>query len=269
MDYIQNNKKAWEEAFDNRRESWGDDLAARLGSETLPFLNPQLKQALRGLNLQGKIIAQFCCNNGRELLSVMQLGAAGGVGFDIADNMVQTARAAAKAAALPCRFVACSILDIGVAYNGAFDLVFFTIGAITWFQDLRALFAVAARCLKPGGMLLINDFHPFVNMLPLPYEEAFDPAVTDRLTYSYFRTEPWLEHNAAGYMTDHSSAHLFTSFSHTIGGIVNAVTEAGLCVTSLTECDADVGITEVYNGRGYPLSYTLLAQKLAGAVNTL
>ncbi|HPF87302.1 MAG TPA: class I SAM-dependent methyltransferase [Candidatus Limiplasma sp.] len=261
MDYFKTNQQAWEEAFANRRAGWGDDLVQRLTTERLPYLNSQLRQALPALELDGKVIAQFCCNNGREILSAMQLGAAAGVGFDIAENMIKSAREAAQKAGLPCRFEACNILTIGSKYTAAFDLVFFTIGAITWFQDLQALFAVAARCLKAGGTLLINDFHPFVNMLPLPGEAAFDSAFPDRVAYSYFRTEPWLETNGADYMTAHINSHTFTSFSHTMGGIVNAVIAAGLRIVSLDEYAVDIGMTDAYDGKGFPLSYTLLAAK--------
>ena len=261
MDYFKSNKQAWEEAFAHRHEDWCEDMPKTLQTEDLPYMNPMLRQALRSLDLKHKIIAQFCCNNGRELLSAMQLGALKGYGFDIAENMIAQANHVADQAKLNCAFTACNILKIGQGDNEAFDLVFFTIGAITWFEDLEALFAVASRCLKPGGTLLLNDYHPFVGMLPMPGEEAFDPEEADRIAYSYFRKEPWLEHNSGGYMTHHQNTQTFTSFSHTMSAIVNAVIASGLQIRSLEEYDTDIGMTEVYNGKGYPLSFTLLAEK--------
>ncbi len=263
MDYIKSNKKAWEEAFEHRHEGWCGDMAERLKHEELPYLHECFRQALRALDLRGKTIAQFCCNNGREILSAMQLGPRSGVGFDIAENMVELARETARQADIPCAFVARNILEIGAEHAGAFDLVFFTVGAITWFEDLEALFAVAARCLKPGGALLIHDFHPLVNMLPLPGEEAFDPDSPDRVAYSYFRTEPWLEQNSGEYMTSHKNSHTFTSFSHTMGSIVSAAAADGLRIVSLREFDFDIGMTDAYNGKGFPLSFILRADKPA------
>lgn len=263
MDYFNGNKQAWEEAFEHRHAGWGDDMAQRLRSEELPYLLECFRQELRKLDLKGKAIAQFCCNNGREILSAMQLGAAKGVGFDIAENMIAKACETAETAEIPCAFHACNILELGAEYGGAFDLVFFTVGAITWFRDLEALFAVAARCLKPGGALLIHDFHPFVNMLPLPGEEPFDPDSPDRVAYSYFRAEPWLEHNSGGYMTAHENTHTFTSFSHTMGSIINAIIAAGLRIDSVREFDFDIGITDAYDGKGWPLSFILRADKPA------
>ena len=261
MDYIKGNKQAWEEAFEHRHEGWCGDMLRRLQSEELPYMNEMLKTALRSLKLKNKAIAQFCCNNGRELLSAMQLGAKAGYGFDIAENMIAQANEVAKQAKLNCTFTARNILEIGDEYNETFDLVLFTIGAITWFEDLEALFSAAARCLKPGGVLLLNDFHPFVCMLPLPDEDAFDPNATNRVVYSYFRKDPWLEQNSGGYMTHHQNSHTFTSFSHTMGSIVNAAVAAGLQIQALQEFDTDIGMTDVYNGKGFPLSFTLTAKK--------
>lgn len=261
MKYYQANKQAWEEAFDHRHEGWCDDIPTRLKTEDLPFMNPMLREALRSLDLKDKTIAQFCCNNGRELLSAMQLGAKAGYGFDIAENMIAFASGMAQKTGLNCTFTACDILEIGEEYNGAFDLVMFTIGAITWFQDLGTLFSVVTRCLKPGGVMLINDYHPIVNMLPLPGEEQYDEHDLRRVAYSYFRNEPWLENNSGGYMSGHSNSHTFTSFSHTMGAIVNAAVAEGLKIGSLKEYDTDVGTADVYNGMGIPLSFTLRAEK--------
>ena len=261
MEYFNENKQAWEEAFDHRHEGWCDDIPVRLKTDDLPYMNPMLKDALKSLELKGKTIAQFCCNNGRELLSAMQLKAKAGYGFDIAENMVAFAQNMAQKTGLPCTFTATDILEIGTEYDAAFDLVMFTIGAITWFEDLKALFRVASRCLKPGGMLLINDYHPFVGMLPIPGEEQYDENDLHRIAYSYFRKEPWLEKDSGGYMAAHQNSHTFTSFSHTMADIVNAAIASGLAIADLKEYDQDVGIADAYNGMGFPLSFTLKAVK--------
>ena len=263
MDYILNNKAAWEEAFDHKREGWGDENHLRLLHETLPFFCSDAAAELRALDLKGKRVAQFCCNIGRELLSLMQLGAAGGVGFDIAENILQQARATAQKANIQnCSFVACNILDIGAQYHGQFDLILFTIGAITWFRDLDPLFQKVSACLKPGGVLFIHDFHPVMNMLPMPGEPEFDPAHPNQVVYSYFRNEPWVENEGMGYMSEQYHSKTFTSFSHTMGRIVTAVSSAGMRIRKLEEFDYDVGLSDAYDGKGFPLSYLLTAEKM-------
>lgn len=155
-----------------------------------------------------------------------------------------------------------NILDISSAYHEQFNFIFFTIGAITWFKDLEPLFQKVADCLAPGGVLLIHDFHPFMNMLPTPGEDGFDESSLDKIGYSYFRTEPWIENEGMGYMSKQYVSKTFTSFSHTMSAIVNATSDVGLRVMRLDEYDYDVGLSEVYDGRGYPLSFLLTAEKI-------
>ncbi len=262
MNYIESNKEAWEETFEHRSPGWGDDNYKLLLTQRLPFFNHDVIHELEKIDFNGKTIAQFCCNNGRELLSMMQLGAERGVGFDIAENILAQAKdTAQKIGRTNCDFIPCNILDIDEKFYNRFDLILFTIGAITWFQDLRLLFNKVARCLKPEGIMLINDFHPFVNMLALPGEKSFDKNNLNKLTYSYFRTEPWIENDGIGYISPPYESKTFTSYTHTLSEIINSAIEEGLAIKIYNEYNYDVGMTDVYDGLGYPLSFILVAQK--------
>lgn len=262
MDYIEGNRLAWEEAFEHRHKNWGEDNYRRILTEELPFFDENVAKELKKIDFKGKTIAQFCCNNGRELLSLMSLGARRGVGFDIAENILEQAKVtAAKANIVNCDFVAENILDIPDSYHQQFDFIFFTIGAITWFQDLEALFAKVAACLKADGVMLLHDFHPFMNMLPLPGEEDFDGKNLNRVSYSYFRTEPWIEDEGMSYMSETYASKEFTSFSHTMANIVTSIVQNNLKITKLKEFDYDIGLTDVYDKRGFSLSFLLISRK--------
>lgn len=263
MDYIENNKAAWEEAFDHRRPNWGDDNYLKLHSKDYDFFNEGAKQELKKINLNGKAIAHFCCNNGRELLSLVSSSEAShGVGFDIAENILGQARETAKKAGISnCDFVNCNILEIPEGFNHQFDFVFFTIGAIVWFEDLTLLFEKVSMCLKENGLLFLSEKHPFEDMLLFPDEDGFDENHLDRVSYSYFRKEPWIENNGMGYMSVEYKSKTFTSFSHTMSDIINALSANGLKTIKLNEYDYDISGIDVYNGKGFPLSYNLTAEK--------
>lgn len=267
MSYINNNKAAWEEAFEHRTKGWGDDNDKLLKKEPLYFFHDDIKAELRKLDLKGKSAAQFCCNNGREILSLVQEGIKNGVGFDIAENIIEQAKITAQNAEIKnCDFVACNILEIPEEYNQQFDLIFFTIGAITWFQDLNVLFRKVADCLKPNGFMFIHDFHPLFNMLPLPNEEEFDENNLNKLAFSYFRKEPWIETSGVGYISGEYESKVLTSYSHTMSDIINALSNNGLMTVTLSEYDYDIGLTEVYNKTGFPLSFYLLAKKYESVI---
>lgn len=262
MSYIQKNKEAWEEAFEHRHPGWGETNYERLADEGLPFFNSDVAKELRSIDFSGKTISQFCCNNGRELLSLMRLGAKNGVGFDIAENIINQAIDTAKKAGIEnCKFVPCNILDIPEQYDNLFNFIMFTIGAITWFEDLNTLFQKVSDCLKPGGLLFIHDFHPIMNMLPMPGEPEFDCHHLNQIAYSYFRKEPWIENEGMGYMSEQYDSKTFISFSHTMSEIINAVSCAKMRIVKLNEYDYDVGLSDVYDKKGFPLSYLLIAEK--------
>ncbi len=268
MNYIISNKEAWEEAFEHRIPGWCEDIIAKLKEEKFPFLQKELIDELEKLDLSNKSIAQFCCNNGRELLSVMKFGAKQGVGFDIAENMVAWANDIAEKTNSKSSFVSVNILDIDAAYHNSFDFIFFTIGAVTWFRDLNKLFEKVSLCLKEGGILLINDMHPVTNMLAFQREDNFDPNVPNKLVNSYFKDDPWVENDGKFYMCKKVyDSKTFYSYSHTFSSIVNSLSANNLGIIKIREFQHDLseGLTHLDN-QGIPLSYILTARKIYAGI---
>ena len=260
----QQNKAAWEEAFDVRVNSFGNDHASRLLKEPFVFLKNPLRDALAGLNLTGASVAQFCCNNGRELMSVVRnYQAREGVGFDIAANILAQARGIAGETRIPCTFVEGDIADIPSSFQDRFDALIVTIGALCWMPDLTAFFRKAAQCLKKNGTLIIHEAHPMTDMLAIPEESAYDPAHPEALVYSYFRREPFVDTCGMGYLAGKTyESKPFICYTHTLGETVTAVAEQGLRILRLTEYDEDLSDnTLALEGKGFPLSYLLMAQK--------
>lgn len=262
MNYIAANKEAWEEAFDNRDMSWGKDIVARIQSEKYAFFEKEMWDTLKKYDLSGKSIAQFCCNNGRELLSLAKHGAKEGFGFDIAENQVQFANELNSILGLNCKFIATNILDIGDEYTNRFDLTIITIGALCWFKDLKAFFEVVAKCLKVNGILVINEQHPVANMLAAPGEENYNESEPRNLVNSYFEKE-WIENDGIYYITKKSyPSKTFLSYSHPISDIVGAIIKNRLCIHGMQEFDYDISdMFEHLNKKGIPLSYILEAKK--------
>ncbi|MBE0700862.1 MAG: class I SAM-dependent methyltransferase, partial [Acholeplasmataceae bacterium] len=217
MSYIKSNKAAWEEAFDKRSDAFGKDMAKVLLSTRNPYLEKPLISLLERFDLKDKTMAHFCCNNGRELLSIMKMGLKSSVGFDIAGNMVAFANHMAKDIQFNAHFIETNILDIDASFDGAFDFILLTVGALCWFEDLNAFFKVVSKCLKQGGHVLIAEVHPLANMLATPSEPVYDKEHPIALVHSYFRSHPWIETDGMGYMAGDYESLPFTSFSHSMG----------------------------------------------------
>lgn len=45
--YIEGNKAAWEEAFENKDASWGADITERVQTEDYPFFNEETISVLK------------------------------------------------------------------------------------------------------------------------------------------------------------------------------------------------------------------------------
>ncbi len=262
-DYIKGNKAAWEEAFDRRSSDWGADILTRIETEAYPFFNAETVRILRKYDLTGKDVVQFCCNNGREMLSLVKSsGAIHGVGFDIAENQVAFANSCTKELALPCEFVATNIYDI-VGYDEAFDFSLITIGALCWFRDLDGFFQIVARTLKKGGVIVINESHPMINMLALDGEAEYDPEHPITCVFSYFEHE-WRNNQGMDYITGESyESKTFIDYTHSLSEIIGAMCRNGIAVTNFEEFDHDIGVgyTDL-DGKRFPLSMIIEGKKL-------
>ena len=262
--YIEGNKAAWEEAFDNRDASWGADITERIQKEDYPFFEKEMIEVLRTVDTEGKVIGQFCCNNGRELLSLVKNGKASkGVGFDIAENQIAFANEKAKELNLPCTFEAVNVYDIDDSFKDSFDVVIITIGALCWFEDLNRFFEIVAKCMKPGAVIVLNEQHPFTNMLATEGDAEFDPDHRLECHFSYFEHE-WTGNGGMYYITKKSyHSKTFTDFTHSISEIISGMCGNGIVVTGLKEFDYDIsgGFSDIDHS-GFPLSMILQGKKV-------
>jgi len=256
------NKAAWEEAFDKRCGDYGKDISEQLTNDPLRFLDKPFRQELLKMSFKQKCVGQFCSNNGRELLGISKHFECEGIGFDIAENMVEYANEVAKNLGINCSFVAKNILDIPSEYDQTFDFLIVTVGALCWFEDLHPFFEKASRCLKEGGRILVNEMHPLGNMLAVKTESNFREDAPKNLVNSYFRKEPWIETDGMGYVAGEYESKPFISFSHTMEELFDSLVSNGLSIVRFMEFDEDnAGLFDHLNHQGLPLSYLLIAKK--------
>jgi SAM-dependent methyltransferase len=167
------------------RRSW--NLATRAHNHHKPAQAEYLQQghellfaedyALLG-ELAGEQLVHLQCNAGQDSLCLARKGAEV-TGVDISDEAIESARALAAATGIPASFERADVydwLDAAAAAGRRFDVVYSSYGWLGWLSDLRAWARGVAAVLRPGGRLVVVEFHPFVWM--------FDEQ--RRLTYSYF-----------------------------------------------------------------------------------
>lgn len=254
------NRIAWNEAAPvHRRHPQYQRLLEGFRRPGFSCLDPVATRWLERIGIAGKDVAQLCCNNGRELLSIRNLGARRCVGFDLSGAFLAQARELAEVAGIDCTFVETDIHAIDAAFDRSFDVVVITIGVFGWMPDVDPVLAVAARLLRPGGRLFVYEEHPVLNMIDV--DDRSDPPM---LRQSYFRTEPLVDRSGLDYWSgepyDGAPAYWFF---HTLGSIVTGCVANGLAVERLKEFPHSISELPHLEGQRaqLPLCYLLIARR--------
>jgi len=237
--YTEANRIAWNEATLIHQKSDKENLPEKVKELGFNVLDPIETAKLQELIVQGKKVAHLCCHNGIELLSILNLGAKSGVGFDISDEAIKEANLLETLSGLNCSFIRTDVYEIEETYMNAFDLVYISAGSLTWLPDLDRFFQIVSNLLKPESHLLLYEIHPFVNMLEVDEEwnvtkkQEADPPV---ITHSYFRTDPWIGTTGLDFIgkTRYPSKPNF-EFTHQLSDILNAVIRSGIAIKEFTE----------------------------------
>lgn len=203
------------------------------------LLADHVKKPLLEIGVAGKRVVQLCCNDGRELLSMRNMGAAYCLGVDQSQPFIERARALAAlcAADKDVEFLLSDVYDIDPAHHADFDIVLSTVGVLRWLPDVAAYFAVAARLLKPGGHLVMEDIHPVLGM----YTERREGAPS-RLAHPYFHK---CVEGTDG--LDFLSGQVYPSvryyrFQHTLADILMSGIAAGLTLRTVVELADDISV---------------------------
>lgn len=222
--YLEKNKAAWNAKTAVHIDSDFYDMPAFLRGETT-LKAPELE--LLG-DVSGKRILHLQCHFGQDSLSLARMGASV-TGVDLSDAAIAKARGLATELELDATFVNCDLYSLKAHLEGTFDIVFTTYGTIGWLPDLAKWADIVSHFLRPGGRLVMADFHPVVWMFDDHFKE---------ITYPYFNTETIVEQVEGSY-ADRSAAISYEtiSWNHPTSEILQSLIDSGLTLTIYREYD--------------------------------
>jgi SAM-dependent methyltransferase len=197
-------------------------------------------------------VAHLQCNCGQDTLSlVRQLGAARVIGVDISDAAIAEARKLSEESGTQSSvsFERNDVTEWLEKYRGErFDVLFASYGWLSWLGDLPGWARGVASVLKPGGRLVLIEFHPLV------WSFGEGGALTGD---AYFADEPGGVCNEPGGVSDYvassgtglipegmqwaagevdfQNTEPTVEFQHTVGDLISALANAGLLVSSMRE----------------------------------
>jgi len=258
----ESNRAAWNEVtpYHQRaaKQKW-DMLFAQPGYSCIPDVELEL---LQHAGLKGKNVVHLCCNKGVELLSLKNLGAGECTGFDICDAAIEEAIERAMRSRIECKFIRTDVYEISAEYHNIFDIVYITVGCLSWLPDLKLFFAKAAALLKANGLVFIHEIHPFADLLPTG---SHKDAGSLRIVEPYFKAEPYVDQGALDYLGNviYPSKTTRFSFMHTLSSILTGLIENGFVIEKFVEYECAVSPEHLpieAAGAGIPLSYILIAR---------
>ncbi|HJD23353.1 MAG TPA: class I SAM-dependent methyltransferase [Firmicutes bacterium] len=206
-------------------------------------------------DLAGKRVLDLGCGSGHSLKWCGQQGAAALWGVDLSSRQLENAESLLRGAGYAPVLLHGPMEAPGRLPAGYFDVVY-SIYAIGWATDLKAVFDQAAACLKPGGVLIFSWDHPWMHCVEPTEDGGF------AFTGSYTADEPF-SYIQRGQPVTVQNRRLFT--------YINALADAGFRTERLVEetdpavLSRDAAFSSAYyseyKARKFPLSFVLKARK--------
>jgi SAM-dependent methyltransferase len=111
-------------------------------------------------DLAGKHVAVLGSGDNQAVFALGGLGAVV-TSIDISERQIEIARDRAETLGLQVHFVNADVVDLSALDDAAFDVVYTGGHVAVWVSDLSSYYREAARILKPGGLLIVSEYHPF------------------------------------------------------------------------------------------------------------
>ncbi|MCY1676274.1 class I SAM-dependent methyltransferase [Pseudarthrobacter sp. SL88] len=271
----------WETARATNRDNWEDRVhlheeAYGLGALDDPgYLTPVVRTDLEALapfvpegTVAGLDVCHLQCHIGTDTVSLARAGARV-TGLDFSPSALASAAGLAEKLGLKVAWVEADVLQARRAVSGDFDVVYTSIGTITWLPDLAQWASQVAALLKPGGTFYIRDGHPALYAVDEDAEGL-------QLRYPYFnRGRAQVRDEESTYVGGGKVSHSRTyQWAHPLSDIINSLIGAGLQLLRLDEGTTlpwkfSPRMVDVPDGYAWPeaerdlvpCTYTLVARK--------
>jgi len=231
--HIAANQRSWNVATANHNRHKGDQAAwLRNGGNTL---FPEELELLG--DPRGRDLVHLQCNAGQDTLCLARRGARV-TGVDLSDHAIAFARDLSDQTGIPASFVQSEVVAWTHETDQRFDIAFASYGVLGWNEDLAAWMAGAHRVLRPGGMLVMIEYHPLTwslgPTLGLDGDDYFErgPYLDPVGDYT---AESMEQLGAPGPESRHPNPEPATSWQYTLAQTVMAILGAGFTLEHLQE----------------------------------
>ncbi len=213
--YLEINKTSWNAKVDPHLKSdfyfVEDFLKGRSSLNTIEL-------DLLG-DIKNKSILHLQCHFGQDSISLSRMGA-DVTGIDLSDKAIEAAKDLAQKCGTDTKFICSDVYSLPDILDEKFDIVYTSYGVVGWLPDLDKWAWIISHFLKPGGRLVMAEFHPAVWM--------FDDDFT-KVAYNYFNEKPIVE-TYEGTYADKSAdiVQQYVMWNHSLAEVLQNLIKHGI-----------------------------------------
>ncbi len=224
LDYLKINKKLWNDRTEVHFQSDFYNVEAFIKGKN--SLN-KIELDLLG-NIEGKSVLHLQCHFGQDTLSLARMGA-NVTGVDFSEKAMGKANQLKEKLNLNARFIQSDVYNLKNTLDKKFDIVFTTYGVLGWLPDMTKWAKTANHFLKPGGKLILVEFHPIVWMFSYDFK---------KIEYNYMDSPPIIE-ELEGTYTDRNAGIKNSSvcWNHGLASVISSLIKSGLRIKDFQEYD--------------------------------
>lgn len=173
---------------------------------------------------------------------------------DISQAQLDVAERRAAELGLPISFLRADVTDLSELQTGLFDAVYTGGHVAVWVSDLQAYYSEASRILKPGGLLMISEYHPFRRV----WAESRDRLV---VKHGYFERGPFEYETEADVLRSGPGEFKSYEFHWTVADMINCVLNSGCRIVEVHEFGEDASDWEGAPMQGLPEFLLIISRR--------
>lgn len=263
MEINENNQQTWNSgAYEAWIRRFGTPAEAALKIKSDP--SKRLGHLMNHLDsdLQGKKIINLLGSNGNKAVALALLGADVTIVDYSADNERYANELAAEAG-VNIRYILSDVMLLAdEELSHCYDVVLMENGILHYFKELEPLFRIVSRLLRPGGKLVLQDFHPITTKL-ISSKGTTANIRKHKVTGDYFDTSlqekdaPFTKFQDTTSVGRHENKVYLREW--TLGEIVTSVASEGLFIRTLEELP---NLSSDVFDKGIPKSFVIVAEQI-------
>ncbi|MFC1900273.1 class I SAM-dependent methyltransferase [Chloroflexota bacterium] len=226
-EYLKSNREMWDDWAPLHAQSEFYDVEGFINGRCT-LKKPELEEMG---DVSGRSLLHLQCHFGLDTLSWARLGARV-TGVDFSENAIEIARSLSEQIGVEAEFVCSNIYELPDNLAGEFDIVYTSIGALCWLNDIERWGEIVSHYIKPGGFFYILEGHPVLNI----FDDSEDSTEL-KIVPSYFHSEKPEEYESTGSYAGAVPDRKHTSYewAHSMSDIINALIGADLRIEFLHE----------------------------------